>query len=222
MGMQLISFDDIFKHNCVAEFVKSIKKTLIFSLKFPYPTFAANEGVFANAENYLIAMSDQKREGSFEWCTCDAPANVSSLLTWDDSQPDNFQNSEHCGSMYVDPDLPAPGNILLSDISCDNDYFNYICDVSIRQKNIAELLLLDFFQSKPVACSTPKCPKLPCDVEVIILIPYLKLFIYPFNYQPANVLEAKNWKCTHENIKMFAFKHDFKFSDDWLFWQSVQ
>jgi hypothetical protein len=87
----------------------------------------ANLGSFART-NYLVAASDRVKDGTYEWCTSDLPANVASFVKWKPGQPDHQNNLEHCGFITASSGT-VPDNILLSDLSCDSDKGKYLCEV---------------------------------------------------------------------------------------------
>lgn len=126
MGMKLVSFEDPYKHRCLAEYVK--RKKNLDNLEPKSQTNFLAGGQFTSSY-YSVGTSDRVQEGFFEWCTSDVPANVSSFLKWDTNQPDNFLGVEHCGEIYLEPDNTVPDNIFLNDISCDQKMLKYMCDV---------------------------------------------------------------------------------------------
>jgi hypothetical protein len=96
-------------------------------------SFAANTGSFART-SYLIGASDKVKEGAFEWCFSDLPANVSPLIKWKNGQPDNLNNAEHCVNIIASSGT-VPNNILLSDLSCDTTKMKFLCEVLARAKH---------------------------------------------------------------------------------------
>jgi hypothetical protein len=98
-------------------------------LESPCQKFTANAGTFART-NYLVGASDRVKEGAFEWCTSDSPANVSSLIKWTTGQPDNLNKAEHCANIAASSGT-VPDNILLSDLSCDTKKMKYLCEVRL-------------------------------------------------------------------------------------------
>lgn len=92
-------------------------------------SIAAITGAFART-SYLVGASDKIKEGAFEWCTSDLPANVSPLLKWKTGQPDNLNNAENCVNIIASSGI-VPNNILLSDLSCDTTKMKFLCEVRV-------------------------------------------------------------------------------------------
>jgi len=86
-----------------------------------------NAGAFARG-SYLIGASDNMKEGLFEWCTSDQPANLSAEIKWKANQPDNAGSGENCLNIIASTGTP-PGNVVLNDLPCTYK-MKYLCEVS--------------------------------------------------------------------------------------------
>jgi len=87
-------------------------------------SFAAKTGTFATT-NYLIGASDKVKEGAFEWCFSDLPANVSPLFKWKKEKPGKLDDVEDCVHMTVNKGT-FPKNMVLNDLSCDKTKMKYL------------------------------------------------------------------------------------------------
>jgi hypothetical protein len=76
----------------------------------------------------LVGASDKVKEGTFEWCTSDLPANVSPLIKWKLGEPDILNKGENCGNIFASSGI-VPNNVLLGDLSCDVTKMKYLCEV---------------------------------------------------------------------------------------------